>query len=310
MKQVLKSILFVVIFFILLFFTTKIFVLKGNTYGSDVISFYNTEKNSLDIMFFGSSHSYATFSPDVIEEKTGYKSYNFATQQQPVNITYHYMVEALKYQHPKYFVVDIKMFAVNDEYASEGVVRDALDKMKFSINKIKAISSSVEDKKDWLSYYFNILKYHSRYQKLGIKTDIVNGLLNIGINNKGFKSLDSNEEIMIDNSNYLNEDESLEITKKNKLYLFKMMDLVKDNNIKLIFVKSPCQLSNNEQLYYNYVFELAEKNGFDYIDYNMLIDDLNLEYGDFYDGGHLSYKGAEKVSKHFSSYIKVMENGD
>ena len=73
MKNLIKSIIFSTIFIILLHVCSNIFELKGNGFGSDVISFYNLKKNSLDIIFFGSSHSYASFSPDVIEEETNLK---------------------------------------------------------------------------------------------------------------------------------------------------------------------------------------------------------------------------------------------
>ncbi len=303
MKQIFKTIIFIIIFIILFYGITRVFVLKGNTYGTDIISFYNEKKNSLDLIFFGSSHSYASFSPDALEEETGYKSYNFATQQQPIYLTYHYMLESLKYQKPRFFVLEVKMFAVDDEYASEGVVRDAIDKMRFSQNKINAIKVSVKDKNEWVYYYFNIMKYHTRYKELN-KQDIKAGLFNIGINNRGFKDLTPNEEIMINNGNKENTKETLPLSKKNKEYLDKIIKLAKENNIELIFVKTPCALNDNDQLYYNEVFKIALDNNFKYIDYNKLFDELNLEKGDFYDSGHLSGKGAIKVTKHFSEFLK------
>ena len=44
-----------------------------------------------------------------IKEETGLNSYNFATQQQPLWISYYYMKESLKYQKPKYFLRDLKL---------------------------------------------------------------------------------------------------------------------------------------------------------------------------------------------------------
>lgn len=53
--------------------------------------FYNEQENQFDVMFFGPSHAYAAFSPLVIWEETGIKSYVFATQQQPLWATYTYI---------------------------------------------------------------------------------------------------------------------------------------------------------------------------------------------------------------------------
>lgn len=76
---------------------------------------------------------------------------------------------SLKYQHPKYVVYEVHMAIVgNYNYAEEQVNRDAIDKMKFSMNKVDVINNSVEDKDDRVSYYLNIIKYHSRYKEITV----------------------------------------------------------------------------------------------------------------------------------------------
>ncbi len=302
MKNIIKTVIFIVIFLVLLSICSDVFVLKGNGYGTDVIDFYNQKKNSLDVIFFGSSHSYATFSPYIIEEETNLSSYNFATQQQPINITYHYMIEALKYQKPKYFVLEIRMLAVDDEYFATGVVRDALDKMKFSKNKIEAINESVENKSERMSYYINIIKYHSRYNEL-TKNDFKVAFTHKGIDNKGFIGLEGNDNIIIDNKQVLKETKEEIITSRNKEYLKKMIKLAKDNGIELILVKSPCLLSSDDEAKYNYVETIAKENNLLFINYNKN-NTIKYEKGDFYDNGHLSLSGATKVSKDFSNYLK------
>lgn len=303
MKNLIKDLIFITIFLFLLNICTNILVLKGNTYGSDVISFYNQKKNSLDIVFFGSSHSYTTFSPDIIENATGLKSYNFATQQQPIYITYHYMLETLKTQKPKYFVLETKMLAVDDEFATEGVTRDAVDKMRTSINKINTINLSVKEKEDRVSYYLNIIKYHTRYNEL-TKTDIKTGLTQKGIDNKGFKNLESNNDITINNEKILEITEKENISNKNFKYLKKMIKLAKENNIELILVKSPCQLTEQDQKKYNWIEDYAKKNEIYYVNYNTQTEQLNLKRGDYYDIGHLSYEGAKKVTLDFLKYLE------
>ena len=301
-KIIIKVIIFTVLFSISLFMVSKIFVIKGDGYGTDVLSFYNEKENSMDLIFFGSSHSYSTFSPKVLEEKTGLKSYNFATQQQPLWITYHYMIESLKYQKPKYFVLEILMTSVNQSYMEEGVNRDAIDKMRFSFNKIQAINSSVENFSDRISYYLNIIKYHSRWNELS-KKDIVDNLKNNISDSKGFTYLKGNVEPAYKND-VTNFKETKKITKKNNLYLKKIIELAKDNNIELILVKSPCTITKENQAYYNYVEEIAKENNIEYLNYNLLYDILELDFeNDFYDSGHLKGESAIKVTNHFAKYL-------
>ena len=71
-------------------------------------------------------------------------------------------------------------------------------------------------------------------------------------------------------------------------------------------MKAPCTLTENDQAKYNKVFDIAEKENINYIDYNKLINDLKLSKGDFYDTGHLSENGARKVSRHFAKYLNIV----
>jgi hypothetical protein len=306
MKNLIKDLIFLIIFIILFVICSNIFVLKGNGFGSDVTSFYNLEKNSLDIIFFGSSHSYSTFNPELIEKESGLKSYNFATQQQPIQITYYYMVEALKTQKPKYFVLESHMLTLDYDYAEEGTIRDALDKMKPSLNKFNAINAAVKNKEDRASYYINIIKYHSRYKEL-TTADIKEGLLQNGIDNNGYISLESKPEVMIDNKKILKQNSKKEIYYKNIEYLNKIIELAKENDIELILVKTPCQMTDETQAKVNWLVEYTKENNIDFIDYNKKIKELDIKTGDFYDTGHLSGSGSTKVSKNFVEYIQKRE---
>lgn len=303
MKNIIKDTIFLVIFIIMFIVCSNVFELKGNGYGSDVTSFYNIKEDTLDIVFFGSSHSYSTFNPEYIEENTGLKSYNFATQQQPIQITYHYMIEALKYQKPKYFVLESHMLTIDQDYAEEGTVRDALDKMRMSKNKINAINVSVENKDDRASYYLNIIKYHSRYNSL-TKNDIKEGILQQGIDNNGFIGLESKPEIKVDNKQVLKDATKKEIYYKNIEYLNKIIKLAEDNDITLILVKTPCQMTEERQSKVNWLIDYTEEKNIGFIDYNKMFKELKIDEGDFYDEGHLSLEGTEKVNKHFTNYIK------
>ena len=50
--------------------------------------------------------------------------------------------------------------------------------------------------------------------------------------------------------------------------------------------------------------DYTEEKNIDFIDYNKMFKELKIDEGDFYDEGHLSLEGTEKVNKHFTNYIK------
>lgn len=297
-KKILIIILILIISMIAFNRLSILLVRKGNGYGSDVLNFYKQPRNTIDMIVLGSSHAYTSLNPYLIESEANLKTYDFCTQQQPLWITYYYLKEALKYQHPKYIVLEAHMAVVgNNDYAEEQVNRDAIDKMKFSTNKIDVIKNSVENKDDRVSYYLNIIKYHSRYKELN-KIDIKTAFLGYTVDNKGYIALEETGYIFNNESEFT--DNESELYKKNKEYLYKIINLTKKENIDLIIVKTPTSYNYEEMSRLNCIKRIAEENDILFLDYINNMTDLNLDYNkDFYDAGHLNKNGSIKFTKKF-----------
>ena len=77
-----------------------------NTY----TDFYKLEKNTVDVLLFGSSHAASSLNPQVIYDTYGIRSYNLSCEQQSPVITYFWLREALKYQSPSVMVLDTYTF--------------------------------------------------------------------------------------------------------------------------------------------------------------------------------------------------------
>lgn len=302
-KKILIIILILIISMIAFNRLSILLVRKGNGYGSDVLNFYKQPRNTIDMIVLGSSHAYTSLNPYLIESETNLKTYDFCTQQQPLWITYYYLKEALKYQHPKYIVLEAHMAVVgNNDYAEEQVNRDAIDKMKFSTNKIDVIKNSVENKDDRVSYYLNIIKYHSRYKELN-SVDIKTAFLGYTVDNKGYIALEENGYIFNNDSKFTDNDS--ELYKKNREYLYKIINLTKKENINLIIVKTPTSYNHEEMAKLNYIKKIAQENDILFLDYINNMTDLNLDYNnDFYDVGHLNKNGSIKFTKKFIEYLE------
>lgn len=297
-KKILIIILILIISMIAFNRLSILLVRKGNGYGSDVLNFYKQPRNTIDMIVLGSSHAYTSLNPYLIESEANLKTYDFCTQQQPLWITYYYLKEALKYQHPKYIVLEAHMAVVgNNDYAEEQVNRDAIDKMKFSTNKIDVIKNSVENKDDRVSYYLNIIKYHSRYKELN-KIDIKTAFLGYTVDNKGYIALEETGYIFNNESEFT--DNESELYKKNKEYLYKIINLTKKENIDLIIVKTPTSYNYEEMSRLNHIKRIAEENDILFLDCINNMTDLNLDYNkDFYDVGHLNKNGSIKFTNKF-----------
>ncbi|MBR4173442.1 MAG: hypothetical protein IKR46_03625, partial [Clostridia bacterium] len=168
-KRIVAVSVFLAVFFSLFSLCDRILCYK-ETEGwwnvtAKINGFYNSEDNEYDIIYFGSSHAYCSFNPLVIWEKTGVKSYVFATQQQPIWASYYYMKDAFRRQSPDIAVLDVFMLSKNGEYYDDGVNYTVCDNMPFSMDKVKlAYVSAPKGRR--LGLVMRFLKYHSRWNEL------------------------------------------------------------------------------------------------------------------------------------------------
>ena len=101
--------------------------------------FYSLPKNTLDIVFIGTSHLYYGIVPMKLWEDYGITSYVLAQQQQIIECSYAYINEVLKYQSPKLIVLDIYSLLSGHTIPSINIIRKSIDYMKWGMNKLKLI---------------------------------------------------------------------------------------------------------------------------------------------------------------------------
>ncbi len=270
-----------------------------------VDGFYNAPENEYDVLIFGSSNAFCNFNPLVIWEKTGVKSYVFATQQQPIWATYHYMVDAFKTQKPDLAVVDILMLSKTEEYAKEEVNHTFCDNMPFSLNKLELIRASAP-KGERFNLVFRFAKYHSRWNAL-TADDFKYKKSEMHDFAKGQVVLTPEYPQQV-GPNITGNEGIAELYEKNEKYLYKIIELCKNNGVELMLVKAPSNCTPAEKSYYNAVEKIADENEVTFVDYNELYDDIKLELArDFIDETHLNQRGSEKFSRYFADNVPYFE---
>lgn len=268
--------------------------------------FYNEPKNHFEVMGFGSSHMYCTFNPISLWEKSGIPSYILTSQQQPPCTTYYYIKEALKTQTPKVVVVETYMFTLPPMEYNEGVYHDAIDYLKFSKNKIDFINEMVP-KTERKNYLIPFLKYHSRWENLTAQ-DFNLDYLSQTDQYKGYVYLTKSTPQKFDLS-VRNIQTKSPIHEQNLYYLNKIVELSKQYHFKLLFIASPYNVTKEEQKVFNSIKEFAKANHIDYIDFNLLLEQINLNMEtDFYDSGHTNILGSNKVMNYLASYLQSNYN--
>lgn len=308
MKQNIAKILCFFILFILLFagfYSVLQYRFEDEDGIEGIKQFYTLDKNSVDVMCFGSSHMFVDVNTTTLWEDYGIAGYDLGGTIQPLWNTYFYMKEALKTQRPKLMIVDCFSASLTEEYQEEsGMIKNTFG-MKLSKDKWDAICVSSPDKH--LTYLLAYPGYHNRYTVLS-KEDFAIGK---GIahhdswmgNHLLTETADNIADLRMDNIADITDIEP--IAQKQEEYLQKIIDLAKSENIPLLLINTPYFPTEREEKVFNRVAEIANEQQIPYINYNLLYDEMGLDFAtDFADGHHLNYKGTPKFTHLLGDYIK------
>lgn len=270
------------------------------------------EEDAWDVVFFGTSASYCSFSPEIFDEY-GLKSYNRGRQQQPINYTYYYIKDAL--EKSDIDVVVLETFALTywegcEMFTNKGIRDSSLNDMRYSKVKYEAILDCVP-KAYQLEYLFPLDKYHSNWEKLDYHSPsaLWKSLWNryyTEESERGFLGWDTVRE-----SSYLS-GEALKSEVRQEMYYFnrKYLDFIyeecknHDSELVLARVPLPCEPYIVEIM--NSVEDWAKERGVPFLNYMEMTDELGMDWNrDSLDGGnHLNIYGAEKISGHLAKYLK------
>ena len=162
MKNFFKSIVFLTILLLSFqYYEDKIF----KRFDSFVnYAYYIVPKDSIDLLFVGSSHSYCTFNPRLFDHYLKCNSLNLGTDSQSFSITYSAILEMLKRQKPRVIVIEV--YPIRRE-SSTSALRPHLDTMSFSTNKLELIKNSLPIAK-WGNHFINTFYYHTRWKEFDL----------------------------------------------------------------------------------------------------------------------------------------------
>lgn len=273
--------------------------------------FYKLEKNSVDVLLFGSSHAVSTLNPQVIYDNYGITSYNLGCEQQSLVVTYYWLREALKYQSPKAVVLDTYMlhkytdsYVYNDMNCREGTLRKAMDSMRLSPLKWEAgkVIEEIDPTQSGLSFSLLNIRYHTRWTSLGEGDYTENSMIDHG-GVKGFTVLGGTGDyiyVPFSDADAMNS-EPEEMVETSIVYLDKVVQLCEDEGIQLILVKIPCGEPAGR---YRSNKEYADAHNLPYYDFNEVRLYNEIGYNSAENLlSHPNYLGAEKVSNYLGNLL-------
>lgn len=267
---ILKTIFFIFLFLLFYLYISKIFMHKENWRGDlgAIKSFYKQKKNTLDVVFLGTSHVYTGISNWQLWDEHGITSYNFSNSSQPLQMTYFMLEEVIRVQKPKLIVVDLFGLVLPLNEASVGLNHANLDYMPLSKTKVKAINSLIKDRKN--EFICPMIKYHSRWNNLNKKD--FQTLKHIGLGSDLLFETKKNSSFEI----IRNDIEDKNINLEYLSILDKMIALCQNEKIDLLFTTLPYHAP-------------SKPNG------------IKITH----DSSHLNINGAYKITSFLGKYIKT-----
>ena len=272
-----------------------------------VAGFYNEAEDQFEVMFFGPSHAYAAFSPLVIWEETGIKSYVFSTQQQPLWATYTYIKEALKTQSPALIVLECRMALGDKEYYMEegddkAVTYPYMDDLPLSWNKVELAVQSAPEPEERFGLLFNFMMYHSRWNDLH-REDFTFRRDEARDPYKGFVMLEPQEPLQPRPASET-VTQAVPLLEKNQYWREEIIKLCQEEGIELWLIKSPSNLELEEKALLNTVEETARRYNVPFHDFNVDYADIGLDESMFFDAHHMDALGAGKFSRYFAHILQ------
>ncbi|MCR5310799.1 MAG: hypothetical protein K6E32_05200, partial [Lachnospiraceae bacterium] len=168
-KRIVSVAVFTAVLFCAVLYTYNVLRWKDTTgdYLSSLEQLKNTPKNSIDVVFVGSSHVYCDIYPCFLWEKFGIAAFDMSVSGQDKDSSYYQLKNLLKTQRPKVVCVDV--FGLTfEKHAVEGNLYRNMLALKTSSDSVRLVNDYFEgdtdtDKGD---FYFRWPIVHTRYREL------------------------------------------------------------------------------------------------------------------------------------------------
>ena len=294
------------VLFSILFVKIMTYIMKPSSVDlKNIAGFYGEEKNSLDMVYIGGSATFVYYEPLRAFERQGITSYNFAANTIQPELYKTMIKDILRRQNPEVIIIDARAFQYRekDQPPTEVAYRNVLTGMPLSINKIEFIHENVEKylKEDDTSYYFDIIKYHRNLEKIRVN-DQIKMAFNMYENQlKGFHFIPKVEK---QKKIVNNTDIKTPISEETEKILIDLLEYCRTTDCNYLFVVSPYVEQELHKENFNYISEIINQYGYNFLDANDYYDEMKLNFEtDLYNYSHVNILGADKYTDFLCEYL-------
>lgn len=306
-KNIMKTILFLAIAVVLLLGVQRVLNVSNHfSEHTEMVfdGYYSEKENTLDAVLIGNSHIYKFWQSAFAWEQNGLATLPLSTSDMPASVVKNMAIEALKTQKPKVLVIDATEFA-EAEADENNKIFLILNNMKFSSNYIDMIENYCDytgiTGLDKMKYYFPILQFHSRWNDVKARDFVATypSYLNSCY-------LPDFLEDTIEDRPHVSTQERLPIAEKSEESLRDLLEWCAQQECEVLFLTSPVFLEEERLAMFNYVGDIIEEYGFDFLNYNDegAFEQFGFEVGvDYQDKSHTNINGSWKFTQVFGQYL-------
>ncbi len=294
--------------FLLLFVAVSYMVRTNGDVKDRFSGFYAERDDTLDIVMIGSSPVPSYYAAPKLWGDMGVAMYPLSSNvQRPAAMKY-LVQEAEKSQSPALYVFEMRMFTMEDEGLRDNMAytRGVTDNMRYSLLRGETIRALVpeEDAEGRLSFYLDIMKYHTNWKMLFLPSEWANIAYHKKNPLKGFEFKDEvGPQPMPDCGGA---DGVTPIPAEQEACLRDLLAYLREEDKQALFIVSPYGESLEEQRMYNYMEEMISDAGYSFLNLNNCYEELDIVFEeDFADyGSHTNAVGAEKCTDYLENYLR------
>lgn len=305
-KTAVQIVLFITIFLALLLPVSYMVRTNGDV-KERFAGFYAEKKDALDVIMIGSSPVFPYYAAPKLWGETGIAMYPLSSNmQRPVAMRY-LVEEAEKTQSPQLYIFEMRMYTIEDQGLLENMAytRGVTDNMKYSPHRVKTIQALVpeEDEEGRLTYYLDIMKYHTNWKMLALPSEWANMFYHHLSPVKGYTLKDEvGPQPMPDCGGA---EGTRPIPAEQEAVLKDLLLFLEKGNKEALFLVSPYGISLEEQQMFNYMEEITTSYGYPFLNMNNYYEEIGIIFEeDFADyGSHTNAIGAEKCTDFLEKYL-------
>ena len=270
----------------------------------------NITDKKLDYIFFGDSHTFHAINPEFIPN-----SYNYGTGAENYIKTFYKLRKVIYKDHVKVktIVLELDPHTFSSRLTDETNLFSEIELYSqfASLEEIKKVRENDLLLSLWLESRVPFIGKGKEFGILINRPEFNEVYPNGWLKNKANFSLADKEKGAINNyeSLYVNQERISNISFE---YFIKTIELAKQNNISIVFIKYPHTKEYDDIItkhnvtrndYYNYIFNIVNKtlDVYTVLDYYSLFPDKDYLFGD---PEHVNYIGSEILSKRIYNDLK------